>query len=388
MDIEKIEEAIKALQEYGSQRKAAQALGVSRSTLQDRLKKAEHTEMERAAEEIGFPAEEVKSYWIKSETGSYYVKRDTEVSYNDLRQGFLDFAAEHSPSYSKIEYTPGDHLLIIDPADLHVGKLSLSEETGEEYNLEIAEKRFRSGVTKLLEKAKVFGVEKIVLVLGNDFLHRDSPMNTTTSGTRQDVDGMWWQAYKIAKKAYVAAIEEMTQVAPVHLVHCPSNHDFASGWMLSDSICSWFANNPNVIGTDGSMSISHRKYIQYGLNLIGFTHGDGCRESDMASLMQYEARAAWGSSLFGYWLSHHRHHKDRKSFGKTPVKIEKDYIGVTVMRSMTQVNPSENIFTEVVRSPSAPDAWHDRQGYKNLQALECFLHHPTRGQVARFTEFF
>lgn len=384
----KIEEAIEALREYGSQAKAAKALGIARSTLQDRLKRAEHSAMELAADNLGFPAEEVKSYWIKTENGSYYVKRDTEVSYNDLRQGFLDFAASHAPVYSEIKHVPGEHLLVIDPADTHFGKLSISEETREEYNLEIAEKRFRLGITKLLAKSRAFGIEKIIFVLGNDFLHRDTPLNTTTSGTRQDVDGMWWQAYKVAKKCYIAAIEEMTQVANVHLVHCPSNHDYASGWMLSDSICSWFAKHPNVDIRDASVSIAHRKYVQYGINLIGFTHGDGAKESDLASLMQYEARQAWGQTKLGYWYCHHLHHKDRKTYGKTPIKVEKDYTGVTVMRSLANVDPTQNVFVEIVRSPSAPDSWHDRNGYKNIQAIECFLHHHDRGQIARFTEFF
>ena len=388
MVLDKIEEAINALREYGSQTKAAEALGVARSTLQDRLKKAEHLQMEREAEVLGFPPSEVKSYWIKSDTGSYYVKRDTELSYNDLREQFLADAAIHAPRYSEIKHVQGDHLLIIDPADVHFGKLSVKEETGEAYNLEIAEKRFRLGVTRLLSKARCFGVDKIVFVLGNDILHRDNPQNTTTSGTRQDVDGMWFQAYQVAKKCYIAAIEEMTQIANVHLVHCPSNHDYATGWMLADSVCSWFANHPNVNVADGSVSVAHRKYVQYGTSLIGFTHGDGAKESDLQSLMQYEARQTWGQTKFGYWYCHHTHHKDRKTYGKTPIKVEKDYTGLTVMRSLTNVDPTQTVFVESVRSPSAPDSWHDRNGYKNMQAIECFLHHHERGQIARFTEVF
>lgn len=388
MDIEKIADAIKALEEFGSQAKAAKSLGIARSTLQERLKKAEHSQMEREAGVIGFPAEEVKSYWIKSDTGSYYVKRDTEVNYNDMREQFLEFAANHAPQYSEIKHIPGEHLLVIDPADIHFGKLSVAEETGTDYDIEIAAKRLRLGVTRLLSKARGFGIEKIVFVLGNDFLHVDNPHNTTTSGTRQDHAGMWWQAYKAAKKAYIGAIEEMTQVADVHLIHCPSNHDYGSGWMLSDSICSWFSKHPNVIVADGSVSIAHRKYVQYGANLLGFTHNDGAKESDLPSLMQYDAREAWGQSTFGYWYLHHTHHKDRKSYGKTPVKIEKDYLGITVIRSITRVDPKQNVFVEVVRSPSPPDSWHDRNGFLNLQAMEAFIHHYRDGQICRFTEFF
>lgn len=43
---------------------------------------------------------------------------------------------------------------------------------------------------------------------------------------------------------------------------------------------------------------------------------------------------------------------------------------------------------EYVRSPSAPDGWHDRNGYLNRQAVEAFVHSPHDGQKKRFTEWF
>ncbi len=385
--MDKIEEATKALQEYGSQVKAAEALGIARSTLQDRLKKAEHSAMEAAASELGFPAEEVKSYWIKTDNGSYYVKRDTDVSYNDLRQGFLDFAKQHSPVVKKREYKQADHLLVIDPADIHFNKLALTAETGNEYNLDIAENRLLNGVADLLAKADMFGIDRIVFVLGNDALHTDSHLPQTTGGTPQDQVTLWWNAYLRAKEAFIQAITLCSHYAPVHLVHCPSNHDWRSGWMLSDSISSWFRNDENVITKDSSLSISHRKYIQYGNNLLGFTHGDGAREGELASLMQLEARKAWSESLYATWYCHHLHVKDRKTYGKTPMRIEKDHTAVTVIRSGS-IDPEQNVFVEIVRSPSGSDAWHHRNGYTGKQAIECFMHNVDRGPVVRFTEYF
>lgn len=383
-----IEEILEAVKEYGTKTEAARVLGIPRTTLTDRIKRAEPF-LEKEAKSLGFSADDVSGYWVKSKQGSYYVRRDIEYNYNDLREDFIKDAAVHAPVYSKFNYEVfGDHLLIIDPADVHFGKLSVSEETGFNYNLEVSVKRVRQGITNLLSKASVHGISEIVFVLGNDVLHIDNPKRTTTSGTGQDTDGQWFEAFKIAKSCYIACIEELTSVAPVHLVHCPSNHDFMSGWMLSDSICSHFSNNPNVISKDGSVSIAHRKYVQFGSNLIGFTHNDGAKESDLPNLMQYEAREAWGVSRYAYWYLHHFHHKDRKTFGKSQFKIEKDHIGVTVIQAGKKQDPNNSTYTEVVRSPSAPDRWHVTNGYVNEQAMECFLHHPDKGQVARFTEYF
>lgn len=381
-----IEELVEAVNQYGSKAAAARELGIPRETLRDRLKEPM---LEQAGNELGFPAEDVTGYWVKSKSGSYYVRRDNSIDYNDLRDEFLKSAANYAPKYSKRTVVEtGQHLLVIDPADVHFGKLALSEETGYTYDIEAAAQRVRSGIAALIDKAEVHGISKIVFVLGNDFLHIDNPKRTTTSGTPQDTDGMWWQAFKAAKTCYIACIEELAQVADVHLIHCPSNHDSQSGWMLADSICSWFANHPNVNAADGSVSIAHRKYVQFGSNLIGFTHGDSAKENELPNLMQYEARESWGNSRYAYWYLHHWHHKDRKAYSKSAQKIEKDHTGVTVIQSGKRPEAYNSTFTEVIRSPSAPDPWHHRNGYINEQAIECFLHHPDNGQVARFTHFF
>lgn len=389
---EELSSVAEAVERLGSQKKAAKELGISRRALQRRLYefRKQGNFLESQAEEIGFDADQVNHYWIKTDTGSFHVRKDTNIDYNELRNKFLEEAAEYAPEYLKIEYDNSEkkHLLVIDVADSHFGKLSVKEETGSDYNLKIAEERMRSGVHSLMNKAKIHGIDKIVFVLGNDVGHVDNPFRKTTSGTPQDTDGQFWQWFKIAKRCYIACIEELALIAPVHLVFNPSNHDYQSGWMLADSVSSWFHNHPQVETKDGSLSISHRKYMQYGKNLLGFTHGDGAKESDLPNLMQFEARDAWGKTKYAYWYSHHLHIKDRKSFGKQNFRIEKDHIGVTVLNSGIERDPTNSVYVEIVRSPSEADGWHDRNGYKGNAAIECFLHHIDYGQVARFTEFF
>lgn len=394
---EELSTVAEAVERLGSQRKAATELGLSRRALQRRLyeyKSNSNEFLDSQAQETGFDPDQVNHYWVKTKEGSFHVKKDANIDYNKLREHFLEEAAYYAPKYfynpfnKEPQFNSNEHLLVIDIADVHFGKLSLSEETGQEYNLDIASQRMREGVNNLINKSKVHGIDRIVFVLGNDALHIDNPFRKTTSGTPQDTDGQWWSAYKVAKSCYVAAIEELALLAPVHIVFNPSNHDYQSGWMLADSVSSWFANHPRVNTEDGSLSIAHRKYVQYGENLLGFTHGDGAKESDLPNLMQYEARAAWGQTKFGYWHCHHLHVKDRKSYGKQNYRIEKDHIGVTVLNSGKERDPNNSVFVEVIRSPSAADGWHSRNGYVGNAAVECFLYHETNGQVARFTHYF
>ena len=74
----------------------------------------------------------------------------------------------------------------------------------------------------------------------------DNAKSTTTSGTPQDTDGMWYDNFMMAKRLLVDIIERLLEVADVTVVFNPSNHDFTHGFMLLDSVSSWFHNCKQV----------------------------------------------------------------------------------------------------------------------------------------------
>jgi len=282
----------------------------------------------------------------------------------------------------------GEHLLIIDLADIHFLKLCVKSETGYSYNRKVARHRVVEGTKALLRLAQPMGIGRILFVLGNDILHVDSPRSTTTSGTFLDSDGTIFQGFKDAAEAVEEVINECTKVADVDLVHCMSNHDWLIGWALSQAIAGRLRGNPAVHSTEYNLSEAHRKYYRFENNLFGLTHGDGAKEEKLYGLMVKEAREHISDCSNLYWLLHHVHHKDRKSRSEFAYLREKDHNGMTTMVSgKTQVE-GEHLQIEYVRSPSAPDGWHDRNGYVNRQGVECFVYHPTLGARARFTEWF
>ena len=220
--------------------------------------------------------------------------------------------------------------------------------------------RVLEGLEGVIQKAQFYEVDQILFIGGNDILHIDTPKRTTTSGTPQDTDGQWWENFMYAKNLYVDILERLVTIAPVHFVFCPSNHDFTSGFYLSQVIEAWFDKCENITF---DTSIRHRKGFQYGKNLIGASHGDGAKEQDLPLLLATEFPEWWAKTKHRYVYTHHIHHK-----------MVKDYIGVTV---------------ETLRSPSSSDGWHHRNGYQHApKAVEGFLHHPEHGQVARFTHLF
>jgi len=329
-----------------------------------------HSVFESKLEESNFnPKSNWSHGWLKTKEASIFIKnKEGIISFDEMRAKFITEMSNYSPTYKKVKRKPitDKHLLVIDIADLHIGKLADKSETGDSYNTDIGVKRALEGVNGILSKAKGFPIDKILFIIGNDVLHIDNANKSTSAGTTQDVDGMWYKNYEIARDLYIKIIEMLVNVADVHIVHNPSNHDYISGFMLADSVYCWFRKHKNITF---DVSNSHRKYFIYGKNLIGSSHGDGAKMADMPLLMANEAPLQWANTFYRYIYLHHIHHKDVTKF-----KSGKDYQGVTV---------------EYLRSPSGTDSWHHRNGYQHApKAIEAFIHSKNFGQVARLTHLF
>jgi hypothetical protein len=300
---------------------------------------------------------------------SVVTKEDKGISEDSLFQRLSNYISEHAPKYPKKVKVKvkvkANHLLVINPADIHIGKYAAELETGEQYNSKIAVERVLEGVKGIISKAQGFGIDKILFCIGNDILHVDNVYNQTTKGTHQDVDGKWWEHYEIALQLYVECVEMLREIAPVDCVHSMSNHDYQSGFHLAHALKSWFRHCEDVSVDAG---VSHRKYYRYGNNLIGLEHGDGAKMDNLPLLMAQEMPDLWAKTKFRYWYLHHLHHKVKHKW-----RDGKDFIGVTV---------------EYLRSPSSSDSWHHRKGYVSQTAVEGFIHELENGQVARITHYF
>jgi hypothetical protein len=320
-----------------------------------------HAALAKDCDENGIPVNDVKHYWHKSKHISMFVKTN-DKNYLDVRDEVISEMKKYSPVYPNIYYPSNNdgHLLVIDPADIHIGKLCKAIETGDEYNEQIAVQRVREGVDGILSKVQGFNIDKILLIIGNDILHVDTPRSTTTAGTYQDSCIMWYDAFTMAKQIYIDTIEKLMQIAPVHVQYDPSNHDYTNGFFLADTINSWFSKCENVTF---NVTPAHRKYFNYHNNLIGTTHGDGAKVADLPLLMAQEAPKEWAISKHRYFFTHHIHHKSSKDYG--------------------------SVCVESLRSASGTDGWHHRNGYQHSpKAIEGYLFSKQHGQIARINNIF
>jgi hypothetical protein len=305
--------------------------------------------------------------WLKTKneslrvTNPLFVKPE-EKQFSNLTETLIKDLQDYAPKFIELKRVDNkdSYLLVLDPADIHIGKLCSAFESGEAYDNQIAVKRVLEGVRGILSKASSFNIDKILFIGGNDILHIDNPKRTTTSGTPQDTDGMWHSNFLIAKQLYVDVLEILLTVADVHFTFNPSNHDYTNGFFLAQVVETYFKNCKNITF---DCSISHRKYYKYHNNLIGTSHGDGAKMLDLPMLMATEEPVYWSESEHRYVYVHHLHHK-----------WSKDVMSVCV---------------EGLRSPSGTDSWHHRNGYQHApKAVEAFLHSKVHGQIARLTHIF
>jgi len=320
----------------------------------------EHESLMEECEAKGIPLTDVKHYWFKSERFSMFVNNKTDVT--DRFSEICDYVKKYAPKYPNITYKNYEDscLLVINPADIHIGKLASITETNDPHNNDIIIDRVLDGVDGLLAKSSGFNFDKILLVIGADILHIDTTKRTTTSGTPQDTDGMWFDNFKLAQKLYVKILERLITIAPVTVHLDPSNHDYMSGYYLAQVVEAWFR---NVESMSFKTDISHRKYFKYYKNLIGTSHGDGAKKQDLPLLMAQEASEYWHDCRHRYFYTEHIHHKESKDYG--------------------------SVCVESFRSPSGTDSWHHRNGYQHSpKALEAFIHHKEEGQIARITNIF
>jgi hypothetical protein len=324
--------------------------------------------IKKASDAIGINDADVKHGWLKNDKASLFFKnpnfKQEELNaIQQIKDECIKEVKKYAPKYTdtaiKYDVDTDGHLLVIDIADLHIGKLATAFETGEDYNSQIAVKRAKDGMQGILNKAKGFYIDKVLFVAGNDILHTDNTRRTTTGGTPQDTDGMWYDNFLMAKNLYIELLEQLIIFADVEVVYNPSNHDLTHGFFLMQLIEAHFANST----INFNVNLLHRKAFKYGNNLIGTTHGDGAKIEHLPLLLATEFPILWSETKHRYIYSHHIHHK-----------TSKDFIGVTF---------------ETLRSPSGSDSWHHKNGYTGVpKAVEGYIHHKEFGQVARITHIF
>ena len=281
-------------------------------------------------------------------------------------RSLIDELTAKSPTYPTLKtktFTGKRYMYEIAIADLHFAMYAWKEETGLDYDTEIAEDIYLRAIDELLSLVQNFPIEKIALPTGNDFFHSDNSEDTTTKGTRLDVDSRWQRSFTRGHKLMIKAIDRLSVVAPVVVPMVSGNHDKERLFYLGSVLEAYYTNNDRV---EIQNSPKLRKYLTYGNSLIGYTHGSNEKIDSLPLLMASEMKQEWADTDYQEWHIGHTH---KKKETKYIVGDTFNGVGVRVLPSLTSA-----------------DAWHYSKGYvKGRRAAEAYLWEHEQGYSAHFS---
>ena len=280
-------------------------------------------------------------------------RRMTQLEEDVLRQ-FADQIIEPAPAPRRVMAQDAS-MLVMSLVDHHFGKLAWAQETGETYDLKVAEALYSKAVDVTMERARPYGVSRVVLPIGNDFFHFDTSRGTTANGTQMDVDTRPAKVFVAGFNAVVNAIHRiLLSGCTAHVVYVPGNHDPTWGHHVCVAIAAYFRNDPCVTV---DFSACPDKLVEYKGNLIYFTHLD-VSQKNMTQLPAQIATMhpeAWARAHTREIHGGHFHHRKDTSFNATT-----EYTGTLV---------------RILPSLCATDHWHFTRGFKgNTRATVSFLY--------------
>jgi len=283
----------------------------------------------------------------------FRAKRRSPLSVERMHKQYIEAMKRAAPRYPKIKRPKkrSGVMLEVSIPDLHIGKYAWEDETGEAYNIKIAERVFKQAVESLVSRAAAMGpIDLVLFPVGNDLLHVDNDKQTTTRGTLQDTDGQWQRMYIRARKLMVWAIERLRAVAPVHVIGVYGNHARTKEFCLVDALECWFHQCDDVTIDN---TPKKQKYFEWGTVLLGFSHGDEIRHDELPKVMARDCKDAYSKATYMEWHLGHFHVKRKK-----PGAIEDTHGDVHV---------------RIIKSLSGTDAWHHSKGYGSPKGAEAFL---------------
>ena len=359
---------IDAVNEHGSERKAAKALGVARGSINGALLACRKNAAIRGySPEFGMTRPSAPGFAVKG-TSTYYgedgsikgqwvkTKRNEEEAAEVLREFVRELCQDVKP-LPPLKTSPphgdADLLACYVLGDPHFGMRAWAPEAGEDFDLDIADRVTRGAVDRLVISAPS-AATALLLNLG-DMFHADNQKNQTQSGHQLDVDGRYRKVQRVGLMAMVHAVRRLLEKHARVIVRINSgNHDDISSSALALMLDCYFHMEPRV---EIEVSPAEFWFLEFGNVLIGSTHGDSAKGPDLPSIMATDKPEAWGRTRHRHWMVGHVHHTDKK-----------EYRGVVV---------------EYFRTLAARDAWHAGQGYRAGRDMQLIVMHREHGEIER-----
>lgn len=361
---------LNAVEKYGSESKAAKALGINRRNVNRLVRRVE----EKAAKQGYSPDHDMTNtvpdgYFVKGVSTLYGDNGEIKAQWvkslidpeqqESLYRSAISAMAETIPREKVVKPPKGvndDLLYLYILTDYHLGMLSWGEETGADWDIKIAEdllvKYFLTAVDRALpSKVGVLGQ------LG-DLLHYDGmEAITPASGNILDADSRFQKVVRVAIRAFRRIIREMLKKhEQVHVIHAEGNHDPASSVWLRELFHALYEDEPRV-----TVDLSPDPYYcyEFGKNSLFFHHGHKRKPQNIDDVFVSKFRDVFGRTEFSY--AHMGHFHSDKVIESNLMKVRQH------------------------RTLASPDAYASRGGWMSGRSADLLEYHREFGEIGRYT---
>ena len=364
---EKAIEAAQALEDNGGNiSHAAKALGLDRKTYKHRLQRAAERGFCPANDRSGTAPEGfhvkgkstlygedggIRAQWVKTSRDEQRRAEALQAAVEAAKEDIPRAEPEKPP-----KSTDDDLAACYVITDYHLGALSWAEETGDDWDTDIAEDMLVRWFERAIQ-ASPDAHTGVFAQLG-DMLHHDGlDAITPTSGHLLDSDTRFQRLVRVAIRAQRRIISLLAKKhQEVRVILAEGNHDIASSVWLREVFSALYENEPRVI-----VETSPAPYycIEWGDTSLFFHHGHKAKVAELSRVMAGEFREIYGRTRYSYAHCGHLHH----------------------------VHAKEDNLMIVEQHPTlaARDAYSSRAGFKSQRGASVIVYHKRYGEVGRAT---
>ena len=363
-------EIIDAYNEHGSYRKAAVALNIHKGTVQNAIEGLKRRaakqgyspqhDMTRVAPDP-FIVRGVSTYYNKEGKASgQWVK--TRIDDNKLEAIMLETIEAMKEEIPRVSMMappdPGNENLIncYVISDYHFGMLSWGEETGADWDINIAEQMLVRWFSQAIHQSP--DADTAIFAQMSDFLHFDG-MDAVTPASKHllDVDTRFAKLVRSAIRVLRIVIDMLLQKHQnVHVKMLDANHDPVSQIWLREWFNVLYENEPRI-----TVDTSPNPYnaYEFGNVALFFHHGHRKNVTNVSDVFAGKFREIFGRTKYAYAHLGHLH--------------------------SVHVKENNLMIVEQHRTLAAPDAYAARGGWLSGRDAKVITYHKDYGEVSRIT---
>ena len=358
------DEIIAALESHPSTAAAARALGLNERTLRRRRERlalkgySPAHDMTRTVPD-GFNVKGVSTYydedgkvrgqWVKSSADAERREAMMREAVAAMSESIRREKPRPAPKRTKAELL---NCYVV--TDYHLGLLAWGEETGDDWDTDIAERLLADWFGAAIAQSPA--AETAVFAQLGDFLHWDG-MEAVTPQSRHilDADTRFQKLVRVAIRVVRRVIGMLlSKHERVHVLMAEGNHDMASSIWLRELLSELYADEPRI-----TVDVSPDPYycVEHGQTALFFHHGHKRGLKDIDTVFAAKFREVFGRTRYAYAHMGHLHH--------------------------VEVKETNLMLIEQHQTLAAKDAYASRGGWMSDRSAQVITYHDKLGEVGR-----